>query len=127
MRTFTSLGLVTFALCPLTAAAQVSRPERAAEIVSRSTDQTRSTEAMDFSMSFLGGYDQNDSEEFQIVDPLAPPVFVDASSTATINAGLSYNRANQTRVLGLTLNGGTSFYGGAQRRTSGRPRTSAEA
>ena len=29
-------------------------------------------------MSFLGGYDQNDSEQFQIVDPLAPPVFVDS-------------------------------------------------
>ena len=113
MRTFTSLGLVTLALCPLPAAAQVlSRPERAAEVISRTTDQTRSTQSLAFSLDLLGGYDQNDGDEFQIVNPDAPPVLLESSSTGTINAGLAYSRVDRTRVLGVTVNGGTSYYGG---------------
>ena len=86
MRTFTSLGLVILALCPLPAAAQVlSRPERAAEIVSRGRPTRRARRStLAFSLDLLGGYDQNDSEEFQIVDPDAPPVFLESSSTATV-------------------------------------------
>ena len=70
-------------------------------------------------MSCLGGYDQNDSEEFQIVDPRRRPCSSTRRRPRTINAGLSYNRADQTRVLGLTLNGGSSFYGGGTTQNVG--------
>ena len=114
MRTrLASLGSAALLLLPLSAAAQVvSRPERAAEIISRTTDQTRSTQSLAFSLDLLGGYDQNDSQDFQLVDPDAPPLFLESSSTGTVNAGLAYSRVDATRVLGVTVNGGTSFYGG---------------
>jgi hypothetical protein len=122
MRILTSFALATIALSAVPAAAQViARPERAAEIVSRTTDQTRSTQTMDFSLNLLGGYDQNDSEAFEVdpIDPDAPPVFVDSTSTGTVQAGLSYNKVNGTRVLGVTLHGGATFYGGGATRSVG--------
>ena len=117
------LGLAAVLLLPLPAAAQIlTRPERAAEVISRNTDQTRSTQSLAFSLDLLGGYDSNDSEEFQIVNPDAPPVFLESSSSGTVNAGLAYSRVDRTRVLGVTVNGGTSYYGGGTIQDTGPSR-----
>ncbi len=107
------LGLVSVLLLPLPAAAQIlSPPERAAEVISRTTDQTRSTQSLDFGLNLLGGFDQNDTEQFQVVDPNAAPVFIESTSNTSVNASLAYSRVSGTRVLGVTLNGGSTFYSG---------------
>ena len=75
-------------------------------------------------MSFLGGYDQNDSE--RVPDRRsagAAGVRRRRRRPRPSTPASSYNRANQTRVLGLTVNGGTSFYGGddPERRADQEP------
>ena len=124
MRTrFASLGLAPSSLLPAACRGAGPDPsERAAEVISRNTDETRSTQSLAFSLDLLGGYDSNDSEEFQIVNPDAPPVFLESSSSATVNAGLAYSRVDRTRVLGVTVNGGTSYYGGGTIQDTGPSR-----
>ena len=115
MRTFTSLGLVILALLPAARRGAGPVPSRARRPRSSAatTDETRSTQSLDFSLDLLGGYDQNDSEEFQIVNPDAPPVFLDSSSTATVNAGLAYSRVNRhARPRRDASTAARSFYGG---------------
>jgi hypothetical protein len=98
-------------LAPAPLAAQVlNRPERAADVVERTTDTSHSSQSLTVSLNVMGGYDRNDTESFVGGPDL--PVLFESSSSGTVDGGLAYSRSQGTRTLGLAFNGTGTFYSG---------------
>jgi hypothetical protein len=98
-------------LVPAPLAAQVlNRPERAADVVARTTDRSHSSQSLSVSLNVMGGYDRNDTENF--VEGPDLPVLFQSSSSGTVDGGLAYSRSQGTRTLGIAFNGTGTFYSG---------------
>lgn len=111
----TSTRFASFAvlvLVPASASAQViTRPERAAEVVSRRTDTERSSQALNVSLSLMGGYDTNETDDrFDPILPEESPVLIDSTSLITFDASLDYLWVQRTRTFGARFNGATNHY-----------------
>jgi hypothetical protein len=116
-------GLLAVLLLPTAGAAQVmSPPERAADVIARTSgEQSRTT--LNFTLGVTGGVDRNDLAEFEpTTDPDGPSVFDDSTNNGSIAAGLEFARTSGRRNFGAMVNGSTDLYGGNSATTgpSGR-------